>query len=121
MFELDLLILAQSIDPTEFGRELGQAQNVQQILGTLVGGLVLVCLVLVGWYLRERKAWTEEKVDILKRWGDAKLSWQVERGKHAAQLTEVAEAAANSREGLLREMLDLSLRIEKALDRLAEA
>jgi len=119
----DLLLLAQdstALDPTAIGDKLGKAQDVQEILGIIVGVLIVVVVALVTWYLRERKAWGIEKLDLIKRWGDAKLEWEVERGKHAGQLTEVAEAAADSREGLMREMLDLSLRIEKALNRLAE-
>ena len=124
-------LLAQSIDPTKLGETLGQAQSVQQVLGIIVGVLVLVVLALVTWYLRERKAWgleklslvtawNDEKADILRRWGESKLAWEVERGKHAGQITEVAEAAADTRENLMREMLNLSLKIERALDRLAE-
>jgi len=122
------LLLAQ--DPTGIGEKLGQAQNVQQILGFVVAALVVALLAVVGWYLRERKAWGEEKATIQEEHGKAKakaitahsaerLSWEVERGKHAAQLTELAEQNADGRETLMREMLELALRIEKALDRLA--
>lgn len=115
----DIILLAQStIDPTKLGETLGQAQSVQQVLGTVIGVLVLVVLALVTWYLRERKAWGEEKVDIIGRWGAAKLEWEKERGKHAGHLTALATASADDKETLMREMLDLSLRIEKALDRL---
>lgn len=123
------LLLAQ--DPTGIGEKLGQAQNTQQVLGLVVGALVVALLAVVGWYLRERKAWGEEKAGIQEEHGNSKakaitahgaerLAWEVERGKHAATLTEVAEAAADSREGLMREMLELVLRVEKALDRLAQ-
>ena len=57
----------------------------------------------------------KEKADILDRWAKSKLAWEVERGTHAGRLTEVAEGAADSRESLMREMLELALRIEKAL------
>jgi len=121
MFDTLLLLFAQDvIDPTTIGEKLGQAQDVQQVLGVIVGVLVLVVLAVVGWYLRERKACGEEKVDIVKRWGEAKLAWEVERGKHAGQLAELAAAAAEDKEGLMRELIDLSLRIEKALARLAD-
>ncbi len=114
------LLLSQSIDPVELGNNLGKAQDVQEILGIIVGVLVAVVLALVTWYLRERKTWGEDKVDIIERWGNAKLEWEKERGKHAGQLAELAAAAADDKESLMREMMDLSLRIEKALDRLAE-
>ncbi|KKM19885.1 hypothetical protein LCGC14_1651130 [marine sediment metagenome] len=113
-------LLADGLDPTKLGETLGQAQSVQQVLGVIVSVLIVVVLALVTWYLRERKAWGEEKVELIRRWGEAKLKWEQERGTHAGQLTEVANKAADGRENLMREMLDLSLRIEKALDRLAE-
>ena len=120
MFDLPLL-LAQDptvLDPIAIGDKLGKAQDVQEILGIIVGVLVVVVLALVTWYLRERKAWGEEKLDIIKRWGEAKLAWETERGKHAGQLADLAAAAAEDKEGLMREMMDLALRIEKALDAL---
>ena len=129
-----LFLLAQDtaiLDPTGIGEKLGKAQDVQQILGIIIGVLIFVVVTLVAWYLRERKAWGEEKASIHEAHGKAKakaitahggerLAWEVERGKHSAQLTEVAEQAADGRETLMREMLELALRIEKALDRLAE-
>lgn len=131
MNSLPMLLAQDAIDPTAIGERLGKAQDVQEILGIIIGVLVLVVLALVGFYLRERKAWGEEKAkligehatekaDILQRWSAAKLDWEQERGKHAGQITEVAEAAADGREALMREMLALALRIEKALDRLAQ-
>ena len=119
MFDLLPLLFAQdAIDPVAIGDKLGKAQDVQEILGVVVGVLVVVVLALVTWYLRERKAWGEEKVDLIKRWSEAKLDWEKERGKHAGQLANLAAAAAEDKEGLMREMMDLALRIEKALDAL---
>jgi len=125
------LQLAQSIDPTELGRELGQAQNVQQILGTIVGVLVAVVLALVYFYLKERRSWTEqqvkaitdaaqEKEDILARWSGSKVEWEQERTKHAEVQLATKDQAADEKEGLMREMLDLVLRVEQALKALAE-
>ena len=117
---IPMLLAQDALDPTAIGEKLGQAQDIQEILGIVIGVLVLVVLALVTWYLRERKAWGEEKLDIIKRWGEAKLAWEVERGKHAGQIAELAAAAAEDKEGLMREMMDLYLRIEKALERLAD-
>lgn len=118
MFDLPI-ILAETFDPAAIGDKLGQAQNAQQVLAVCVTVLLVAIVAIVVWYLRERGAWNAEKVDLIKRWGEAKLAWEVERGKHAAQLISVAEAAADSREVLMREMLDLHLKIAKTLDNLA--
>lgn len=131
---LDFLLLAQdptALDPTGIGEKLGQAQDVQEIQGIIIGALIAVVLGGVTWYLRERKAWGEEKVAMVEAHGKAKakaitahgaerLAWEVERGKHAGLLTELANENAEGREAMLREQIGLTLKIEKALDRLSE-
>ena len=123
--------LAQSIDPIKLGDTLGQAQSVQQILGTIVGVLLAAVLALVYFYLRERKAWNacevkclkewnEEKAGILDRWRASKIKWEQTRTKHAEIQLELKDQAAEEKEGLMREMLDLVLRVEQALKALAE-
>ena len=127
-----LLLLAQdAIDPTAIGDKLGKAQDVQQVLGIIVGVLVLVVLALVAFYLRERKAWGIEKVELVKvgakaekellsRWHEARVAWEQERLRHAQEVAGVREKAADVERGLMREMLDLALRIDKSLTKLAE-
>lgn len=129
MLDIFPLLLAQ--DALALGDKLGRAQDVQEILGIVIGVLGMVVLALVTWYLRERKAWGEEKVGIVEAHGKAKaraitahgterLAWEVERGKHARLLTELANENAEGREAMLRDQIVLTLKIEKALDRLAE-
>ena len=129
--DLPLLLAQDAIDPTAIGEKLGKAQDVQEILGIIVGVLILVVLALVGWYLRERKTWGEEKAtmvstgataeaDIIARWSEAKVKWEKERHAHTAELAKVREAAADVERGLMRELLALSLRIEQALTKLSE-
>ena len=129
---MDALLLAQSaIDPTAIGEKLGQAQDVQQVLSIIVGVLILVVLAVVAWYLRERKASSEEKADIIKRWAEAKasaaselaterLARQADSTEHQRVRYEDLASYAEEKEGLMREMMELSLRLEKVLDKLAE-
>lgn len=128
---MPLLLAQDAIDPTAIGEKLGKAQDVQEILGVIVGVLVVVILAVVAWYLRERKAWGLEHVaivlkcandekELLGRWTESKLKWEQERLAHAVALGRVREAAADVERGLMREMLDLALRIDKSLTKLAE-
>jgi len=113
-----MFTLAQT-DPVAIGDALGKSQDIQQVLGIIIGVLIAVVLALVTFYLRERKGWGGEKVKLVEAHGEERLAWEKERGAHAGRLAEVADVAADGREGLMREMLELALRIEKALDRLA--
>ena len=126
-----VLLLAQDIDPTAIGDKLGQAQDVQQVLGIVIGVLILVVLALVTWYLRERKTWGEEKAtlitdhskemaELVGRWSEAKIRWEAERTKHAEVQLRTKDQAAKEKEALMREMLDLVLKVERALKALTE-
>lgn len=117
-----MLQLAQDglgIDPTEIGKQLGQAQDVQTVLGTIVGVLLVAILALIYFYLREKKAWNLDKEKLLDRWSNAKVDWETERTEHQRALKEQGDKAAKEKEGLMREMLNLALKIEKSLDKLA--
>lgn len=125
------LVLAQSIDPTAIGDKLGQAQSVQQVLGVIIGVLLLTLIALVTFYLRERKAWNEEKVklvedhnaeqkDLIGRWSQAKVDWEQERTRHTEALLTLRDTGAKEKEGMFREMMDIVLRVEQALANLVK-
>ena len=130
MLDLDLFV-GQIVSPTAISNGLAEAQSVQQVLAAIVAALVFTLLAVVSFYLKERKAWSEEKLaqvkehnaekqDILDRWSGAKLEWEQERGRHVAGISEAKDRAASEKEALMREMLDLVLRVERALDTLAQ-
>lgn len=123
-----LLLLAQAdkLDPTKIAEDLSQAQDVQQVLSTIVGVMVFVVIALVTFYLREKGAWGKEKEELLRqaaadqrgllqRWSEAKIKWENERLRHAEAIKDLTASSATEKESLMREMLALALKIEKAL------
>lgn len=48
------------IDPISIGESLGKAQNVQQVLATVVGVLLLAIIAIVIFHVREARRWEDK-------------------------------------------------------------
>ena len=115
--------------PEEIGSALGQAQDVQQVLGIVIAVLIAALLAIVTYYLREKGAWTKEQVELAKEQTrelgvketaaeSARADWERERALFIQRERDLIKEHATKSEELWREMIELTLGVERALDQL---
>lgn len=128
------------MDPIELGKSLGQAQDVQTVLGVVIGMLLVALLAVVKFWLASRTEWGAEKLKLsteherekgeltrvaaenagqlaVAHQADA-VEWEKARTGFVQRERDLIEVHAAKVEGLMREMLDLAVGVEKALDKL---
>ncbi|HET99701.1 hypothetical protein LCGC14_0274080 [marine sediment metagenome] len=117
------------MDPAKIGEALGQAQDIQTVLGIFIGLLLLALMFLVKLWMADRLGNTV-KLGALELAQAGELSrrdvdlaaketaWERERADHHQSLQLIHEAHTTKVEELMREMLSLAMGVEKALDQL---
>ena len=86
-------LLAQ--DPVGIGESLGQAQGVQQILGIIIGMLLLALLAVVAYHLREVRRWQDKYDHRIKQ---SEKSYRRMERTMAAMAGNVADSRDDSDE-----------------------